>query len=448
MPILHRIICLSIVALLSVSSANLQADQNPVPGSDVRVMKRTDGSFTLLRNGEPYLVKGAGTGGGQGLTPGSLALLAESGGNSIRTWGIEQLEELVDGKNLLDRAHELGISVSAGFWVQHARHGFDYGDAASIERQRKRLRDAVLKYKDHPALLTWGLGNEMEELWGPGETDVRIWQELNHLAGLIKKLDPHHPVMTVLAGSAPSKIKAIQEHYPNLDILGINAYAGAAGVGQGLLESGWHGPYMLTEYGVTGTWEVAATPWDAPIEPDPSTKAGATYAAYTLDRDQNAGRTLGSYVFFWGSKQETTSTWFGMFLPTGEKLPRVDAMAYAWSGKWPENRAPKLRSLTTPVAFKNVRAGSASYAEVDCIDREGEALRYTWDIRAESSDRKVGGDPEAVPPSFPGAIKKGQGTHRIEFKIPDQSGAYRVFVTAYDGEGGAVAHNLPFFVEK
>ena len=48
-------------------------------------------------------------------------------------------------------------------------------------------------------------------MWGPGETDVRIWQELNHLAGLIKKLDPHHPVMTVLAGSTPTKIKTLQK---------------------------------------------------------------------------------------------------------------------------------------------------------------------------------------------------------------------------------------------
>lgn len=38
-------------------------------------------------------------------------------------------------------------------------------------------------------------------------------------------------------------------------------------------------------------------------------------------------------------------SWYGVFVPTGEKLPRVDAMAYAWSGEWPENRAPKIRSL-------------------------------------------------------------------------------------------------------
>ena len=427
--------------VLSACAANAPVDRDTAPGSTVQVVKLPDGTFTLLRNGAPYHVKGAGLGSGD------LQLLAASGGNSVRTWSIDQTERIVDGKPLLDRAHELGISVTVGFWVQHVRHGFDYSNAASIEKQRAKIRSAVLKFKDHPAVLAWGLGNEMEG-FEPGETDVRIWQELNHLAGIIKDLDSDHPVVTVIAGANPSKIAGIRRYYPRLDILGINAYSSAPVVGQNLVAMGWNGPYLLTEFGVAGTWEVPATPWDAPIEPDPSSKAAETYTAYTMDRDNNVGRSLGSYVFLWGHKQEATATWFGMFLPSGEKLPRVDAMAYAWSGKWPENRAPKLRSLETPVAFKKVKPGISSYAEVDCIDREGDELRYVWDIRAESSDRKIGGDAETAPPSFPDAIEIGQGTPRIEFKAPKLPGAYRVFVTAYDGHGGAVAHNLPFYVEE
>ena len=436
-------VCLAVVATCFAGS---YVDESQAAGSRVELVE-TDGAYTLLRNGEPYLVKGAGYG-GHARPDYALSLLAESGGNSIRTWGIEQAEREVDGKNLLDRAHELGITVSLGFWVAHPRHGFDYGDAASVEQQRKQLRDAVLKYKDHPALLTWGLGNEMEHNFEKGgENDDRVWKELNHLAGIIKELDPHHPVMTVTAGFSPSKIKAIQEHYPNLDILGVNNYGGAGGVGQGLPEAGWNGPYMLTEYGVAGTWEVPLTSWGAPIEPDPSTKAAASYSAYKMDSERNAGRNLGSYIFVWGSKQEATFSWFGMFMPTGEKLPRVDAMEYAWTGEWPKNRTPKLRSLNTPVALKKVEPGISSYAEADIIDREGDEITYVWDLRAESSDRKHGGDREAAPPSFPEAITEGQGTARIEFKTPEKSGAYRLFVSAFDGQGGAVVHNLPFYVE-
>ena len=104
-----------------------QADQKMTSATEV---------FVLMRNGEAYPVKGAG------FSNGDLGLLAAFGGNSIRTWGIDQLEQLVDGKPLLDRAHELGLSVTAGFWVKHARHGFDYTDAASVEAQRRSLRES------------------------------------------------------------------------------------------------------------------------------------------------------------------------------------------------------------------------------------------------------------------------------------------------------------------
>lgn len=434
---------LIVALLLSACATDVPGNDDGAPGSTVRLVREADGSFGLLRNGEPYFVKGAGI--DPGLGGGNLELLAASGGNSVRTWGIEQLDAQVDGKRLLDRAHELGISVTIGFWVQHPRHGFDYGDQAGIERQRSRLRDAVTRYRDHPALLFWGLGNEMEA-FQPGGTDVRIWQELNHLAGIIKKLDPHHPVVTVVAEVSAAKIAGIKTHYPSLDILGVNSYSGAPSVGKRLLESGWEGPYMLTEYGVRGTWEAPKTSWGAPIEADPTTKALETFTTYRLDRDNNIGRTLGSYVFFWGHKQETTATWFGMFLPTGEKLPRVDAVAYAWSGDWPTDRAPKLESLESPFALQRVRAGSTSYAVVDCIDRAGNDLSYVWEIRAESTDQKIGGDAEATPPSFPDAIQAGQGTARIEFTAPSRAGGYRVFVTCKDGTGGAAAHNMPFFV--
>jgi hypothetical protein len=203
---------------------------------------------------------------------------------------------------------------------------------------------------------------------------------------------------------------------------------------------------MLTEFGASGTWEVPSTAWGAPIEPDPGAKAEAYYSAYVIDRDRNAGRSLGSYAFYWGQKQEATATWYGLFLASGEKLPAVDALSFAWTGEWPANRAPAIRSLASPIALQSVQPGRKSYAEVDSADREGDTLRYLWEIRAESSDRRIGGDAEAAPPSFPDAIRSGQGTRRITLKAPRRAGGYRVFVTVFDGQGGAAAHNVPFHV--
>ena len=49
-----------------------------------------------------------------------------------------------------------------------------------------------------------------------------------------------------------------------------------------------------------------------------------------------------------------------MFLPTGEKTPRVDAIARAWTGDWPANRAPVLREATVPLGNGRIAAGEAS----------------------------------------------------------------------------------------
>ncbi|MBT8088666.1 MAG: hypothetical protein KJO01_00505, partial [Gammaproteobacteria bacterium] len=73
---MHRITIGIVIALVLGSCAvSMTGDQNTAPGSKVQVVKQSDGTFTLLRNGEPYLVKGAGTGSGDGLGGGDLNLL-------------------------------------------------------------------------------------------------------------------------------------------------------------------------------------------------------------------------------------------------------------------------------------------------------------------------------------------------------------------------------------
>ncbi|MEI8342426.1 MAG: glycoside hydrolase family 2 TIM barrel-domain containing protein, partial [Verrucomicrobiota bacterium] len=339
------------VSLLLIPSMLLAA------GSVVKVSKDSTGKFILLRDGKPFFINGSG--GTQRLTE-----LVQYGGNSVRTWGIDSLDELVDGKPLADRAQELGIGVTAGIWIGHERHGFNYSDPKQLEAQRQKVRDAVKKWKDHPALLIWGLGNEME---GPASdgADPRIWKELNTLAGIIKEMDPNHPVMTVIASSSPTKVKAILQYYPNIDILGVNAYSGASGAGKAVKEAGWNKPFILTEFGPPGQWEVRKTSWGAPIEPTSWDKAGTYFATYSLLMQNTKDICLGSYVFLWGSKQEATSTWYGMFLKTGEKMPTVDAMARAWNGKWPAVRSPKILSFKTDLAENKVPAGKTFTASAE-----------------------------------------------------------------------------------
>lgn len=408
-------------------------------GSVVTIEGDHERGYKLLRNGQEFVICGAG--GDQ-----RLDVLAACGGNCLRTWGVDAVAAREGRETLLDIAHKHGIAVTQGIWLGHERHGFDYRNAEQLDRQRRDVEAAIMRFKDHPALLTWGLGNEMEDPTGVGANPA-IWKEINLLAKRIKALDPHHPVMTVVANVNPDKVKAIQQDAPDIDILGVNAYSGAAGVGKRLQEFGWTKPYCITEYGLPGPWEVEHTDWKAPIEPSSREKAGQTFVAqHTIMEDVK--QCLGSYVFLWGHKQEATGSWFSMFLPGGEKTPRVDALAKAWSGKWPANRAPVLKSADVPCSNRRVKPGQAVAIRVHYEDPENDPLTYEWEVLPESTDRRVGGDEETRPAAVANAVRPSAKAGEANILAPKAAGPYRLFVTVRDGQGSACVDNWPFFVSR
>ncbi len=203
---------------------------------------------------------------------------------------------------------------------------------------------------------------------------------------------------------------------------------------------------MLTEFGPLGHWEVPKTSWGAPVEPSSWEKARNYFATQDLVRTEGKGLCLGSYAFLWGHKQETTSTWYGMFLDSGEKLPSVDALSRSWTGHWPANRSPRIERFESPVKEKTLAPGATSTATVEAMDPEHDPLTITWEVVAESTDAKVGGDKESAPPSFPEAIVSRQESS-VTFRAPQKPGAYRLFVTVRDGKGGASKDNFPFLVK-
>ena len=408
-----------------------------VKAEKVEIAKIQDRVFQLIVNGKPFEAKGVGG-------TNNLDILKDLGGNCIRTWGVDDLEKEINGRPLLDYAHSLGLKVALGIWIEHERHGFDYKNPQNIKTQREHVRETVRKYRNHPALLAWGLGNEME---GPASdgSNVYIWEELNELAKIVKEEDTDHPVMTVIAGIGGKKVENIKAYYPEIDILGVNAYGGASSVSAGLRAAGWNKPYMLTEFGPLGHWEVAKAPWGAPIEPHSQNKAADYYVTHQRTMKEAEGICLGTFAFYWDFKQEMTETWYGMFLKTGERLGSVDAMSYAWTGSFPKNRAPKMRALESPAYLNYVKPGSRHLATVKVIDPDGDPLEYRWIVIAETSDSKIGGDPEKAPTEYPELTKDCSGPE-ITFTAPNQSGPYRLFVFVKDTANGAATANFPFYV--
>lgn len=396
----------------------------------VRVeLQERAGRYALSRDGQPFFIRGAG---GQS----RLDALVESGGNSIRTWGADNAREV------LDLAHAKGLTVTMGIWLGHPRHGFDYKDPAAVAAQLDMVRRVVEANRDHPALLMWGLGNELELESDP----LLVFPEIERAARLVASLDPNHPRMTVIAGPRPEKIRAFVDLCPSIDVLGVNAYGDAPEIPTALRESGYTGPYVVTEFGPRGWWESQKAPWGAPIEPTGSEKAAMYASAYRRAVLAEPSRCLGSYVFLWGHKQETTATWFGMFLEDGGRTPTVDAMRELWSGRPAPNRAPLVDGIDTRVALQSVRPGVEFEAAVRVTDPDADPISIAWLVIAESSDRRSGGDAEAAPPALPSlTLRDGQTMGR--FRAPEEPGAYRLFVFVRDGHGGVGTANVPFLVD-
>jgi beta-galactosidase/beta-glucuronidase len=216
----------------------LLANQTP---SVVKVSHQGPG-FELTVNGKPFLVKGAGG-------DGSKSMLAAAGANSFRTWGSDNLDAQ------LDEAQKLGLKVTVGIWLGHEEQGFSYNDPQAVEDQFQKAKAAILKYKNHPAVLMWGIGNEMEG-YAAGD-NPKIWRAVEDIAHEAKKQDPNHPTMTVIAEIGGKKVPSINTYCPDIDIVGINSYGGVASLPTRYKEAGGVKPYIVTEFGPPGVWESA-----------------------------------------------------------------------------------------------------------------------------------------------------------------------------------------------
>jgi hypothetical protein len=154
-------------------------------------------------------------------------------------------------------------------------------------------------------------------------------------------------------------------------------------------------------------------------------------------------------VFFWAQKQEYTHTWFGMFLADGTRTETVNVMQYLWSGRWPENRAPRIEGITldgkAAAESVYVKPGTEHSIKVEAADPEGDSLRYEWEILPEPKVFGYAGRGEKKPAPVEGLFEDG-GTSELVFTSPQEEDGYRVFVTIYDGNGNAGTANFPFYV--
>ncbi|GAA4891747.1 glycoside hydrolase family 2 TIM barrel-domain containing protein [Flaviramulus aquimarinus] len=401
-------------------------------------VNNTKGKSQLLVNNQPFYIKGAG------LEFGNIPALAKHKGNSFRTWRTENGEQ--SGKEVLDEAHKYGLMVTMGIEVARERHGFDYNDEAAVKEQKERIRKEVLEFKDHPALLIWAIGNELNLKY----TNSKVWDAVNDISKMIHEIDPNHPTTTTLAGFSEEVVKDIKERCADIDILSYQLYGSINKLPQILKHYGLTGrPYMVTEWGATGHWEVPKTSWDIPIEENSTVKAANYLKRYEIAIEPDTTQCLGSYVFLWGQKQERTPTWYGVFLEDGKETESVDVMHYIWNKKWPKNRTPQVESFTIndKTAYESIilEAQQEQVAFIKIQDFENDKINYNWELLLESTDLKDGGDKEERPESININITSNKNGE-LKFKSP-KKGMYRLFAYADDGNNHAATANIPFKVE-
>jgi hypothetical protein len=429
---------LAVSAGVMVACHGLAQEITKISGPAKVELRQVDGRWSLYVNQQPFYIKGAG------LEYGDQEKLAAHGANSFRTWSTDNGRDA--GKQVLDRALTNGLMVAMGLDVDHERRGFDYNDTNMVAKQFALLKSQVLEYRNHPALLVWVVGNELNF-----EKNPKVWDAVNDLSRMIHELDPNHPTTTTLAGFKQETVNLVKTRAPDLDFISFQMYSDIINLPRYLHEAAWDKPYIVTEWGATGHWECGKTAWGAPIENDSTTKADLYEKRFHTVIESDQKLCLGSYVFLWGNKQERTPTWYGMFLSSGEETAPVDVMHHIWTGAWPTNRCPRLEGawLDGKTAPQNVRlvAGKTYTAKVSASIQDHDVLTYHWEVMHESTETKVGGDAESKPAPLPGLIAD-SATSEISLNAPDKPGPYRLFTYVIDGHGHAAHANIPFYVDE
>ena len=386
----------------------------------------------MLKNGVPYYIKGAGA-------KDHFDLLVNSGANSIRIWS-------TNNSSLLDSAHQHDLTVTLGLHVRPERSGMDYNNEYAVKGQIEQLKNEILKYKDHPALLVWSIGNEVDLKY----SNFKVWETIEILAKFIKEVDPNHPTMTVIAGVDPSKAYYIKKYCPSVDILGLNVYGSIENAGANLRKFNWDKPYIVTEWGVNGPFEAKTTSWKAKVEPPNGFKADQRLRRYQELIVEDKERCLGSYCFLWGQKQESTATWHGMFLKNGNPTEAVDVMHYCWKGEWPNSRAPSIRDISLEnIGWRKdhiIEPSKQATVKIEYSKYNNNKVYIEYVLYPEAFSNKIGGDIQKSPDPIPFEIVR-QTENKLIFISPKKKGAYRLFAFVKNDKGQSSVANIPFLIK-
>ncbi|QNF32340.1 hypothetical protein HUW51_06195 [Adhaeribacter swui] len=416
-------------------------------------VRKENNRYQLYRNGSPYFIKGA-------CVYKDFDLLQENGGNSIRLYNVNADSAL----KVLDQAHQQGLTVTVGLNVIPAGT-LDYSDEQAVAKQLAKIKQDVLKLKNHPALLMWGIGNELSfKIEFKRILDhYRLWSAVNDIAAMINEVDPDHPTTTMISSDV-KPLLLISLFCDEIDILSMNVFGNMTAALKFTTDWIWQGPLVVSEYGTPGYWVADHTDWYAKVEPTSYTKSQLIKTQYQ-DMIQNNPACLGSYVFIWGQKQEYTTTWFGLFTPTGQPTEMIDVLQYNWLNQWPANRAPSIGSISinNQKDAKNpyLEKSKKFYVTLAVQHAPSNNMQLRWELQKDNLE--IYFDP-TLAQQKPEIIAKGKvevnklknnkkasasadwQNYQLEFTSPLNEGPYRLFFYLSDEHDKSATGNAVFYV--
>ncbi len=368
----------------------------------------------------------------------------EIGANSIRRWGDSDYDDLI-----LDKCKEYDLMAVMGYWLPVT---IDYSsDEYSKEMLLERIEEFVNEHKGHPNLLMWGIGNEVIIL---GEIRLQEWENikltpqekeergigfarfLQKVVTRIHKIDPNHPV--VYAGAGLTAFKYIKEYTPALDVYGINFYRGAPHAYPEWKRLKADIPYIFTEFGPPGPWEVEKDVNDQPIEPTDSEKAKAFMNVWKEHILRHTGYNFGGFAFHLTEKklqiEGSSPTWWGLTFD-GYKTASFWSLRKTYTGKELPNRPPVIQEFTLS-KIKRVKPNETIYCKRKVYDYESDPL--TMKIKILDVDSSL------FLEDYSKTIKS---DGKIEIQAPYKEGVYRIFFFVTDGQGNITSANKTISVE-
>lgn len=406
-------------------------------GNTVKVEGKK-GQWRLSVNDQPFVLKGVGVGSmqGQQVKADYLRLARDMGANVVRTWGADQGTEAY-----LNKAHEYGLYVNAGIWLDPVmpadREDKSYRFSEVFKDQLfEHVISYVHRYKNHPAILFWNIGNETIYWTENEEERVAFLKFLRHVLDEVHRIDPHHPVIYTTAYTAA--IPYIKQHVPQLDILGVNVYGGLDQMHARIIND-LEIPYLVTEYGTLGNWDTTKDMNGVSVEANDEVKADY-YKRYAHKIESFNGYCLGSFAFYLGDTTQVSSSWWNLTHGPYPKYSYVVLQAL-YTGNAPSIKPPVIKDIDFSQR-KDLSPGEK--IDVTVRMRHGHNnLIYEYFVTTASEETYL----DAYPNQRVDVSIIGKGASAL-ITAPSKERLYRVYAVAKDGNGLASVFNKSISVVR